>query len=56
MLINATRPSESTGDVGFYLSTHNRGQRWHGSQSSGEYRTILDRIRGGRMQATSAPK
>jgi hypothetical protein len=56
MLIKPTRPTDSAGDVGDYLATHNGGQRWHGNQSSDEYRTILDWIRGGRMQTTSAPK
>jgi hypothetical protein len=56
MLIKPTRPTDSAGDVGDYLATHNGGQRWQGSQSSDEYRTILDWIRGGHMQTTSAPK
>ena len=56
MLIKPTRPTDSAGDVGDYLATHNGGQRWQGIQSSDEYRTILDWIRGGHMQTTSAPK
>ena len=56
MLIKPTRPTDSAGDVGDYLATHNGGQRWHGNQSSEEYRTILDWIRGGRTQTASAPK
>jgi hypothetical protein len=56
LLVKPTRPSDSAGDVGDYLATHNGGQRWHGNQSSDEYRTILDWIRGGRTQTTSASK
>jgi hypothetical protein len=56
MLIKPTRPTDSAGDVGDYLATHNGGQRWHGNQSSDEYRTILDWIRGGRTQTASASK
>jgi HEAT repeat protein len=56
MLIKPTRPTDSAGDVGDYLATHNGGQRWHGNQSSEEYRTILDWIRGGRTQTASASK
>jgi HEAT repeat protein len=56
MLVKPTRPTDSAGDVGDYLATHNGGQRWHGNQSSEEYRTILDWIRGGSIQTASAPK
>jgi len=56
IVIKPTRPTDSAGDVGDYLATHNGGQRWHGNQSSDEYRTILDWIRGGRMQTASASK
>jgi hypothetical protein len=56
MLIKPTRPTDSVGDVGDYLATHNGGQRWHGNQSSDEYRTILDWIRGGRTQTASVAK
>jgi hypothetical protein len=56
MLIKPTRPTDSAGDVGDYLATHNGGQRWHGNQSSDEYRTILDWIRGGRTETANAPK
>jgi hypothetical protein len=56
MLIKPTRPTDSAGDVGDYLATHNGGQRWHGNQSSDEYRTILDWIRGGRTQIASVSK
>jgi HEAT repeat protein len=56
ILVKPTRPTDSAGDVGDYLSTHNGGQRWQGNQSSDEYRAILDWIRGGRTQSASAPK
>ena len=56
MLIKPTRPTDSAGDVEDYLATHNGGQRWHGNQSSDEYRTILDWIRGGRTQTASVPR
>jgi hypothetical protein len=56
MLIKPTRPTDSAGDVGDYLATHNGGQRWHGNQSSDEYRTILDWIRGGRTQTAALSK
>jgi hypothetical protein len=56
LVIKPTRPTDSAGDVGDYLATHNGGQRWHGNQSSDEYRTILDWIRGGRAQAASVSK
>ena len=56
MLIKPTRPTDSAGDVGDYLATHNGGQRWHGNQSSDEYRIILDWIRGGRTQTASVSR
>jgi len=56
LVIKPTRPTDSAGDVGDYLATHNGGQRWHGNQSSDEYRTILDWIRGGRAQTASLSK
>ncbi|MGD0914318.1 MAG: HEAT repeat domain-containing protein, partial [Terracidiphilus sp.] len=56
ILIKPTRPTDSAADVGDYLATHNGGQRWHGNQSSDEYRAILDWIRGGRTQTASASK
>src|SRR6202167_4850426 len=56
MLIKPTRPTDSAADVGDYLATHNGGQRWQGNQSSDEYRTILDWIRGRRTQTASASK
>ncbi|HTB96340.1 MAG TPA: HEAT repeat domain-containing protein [Terracidiphilus sp.] len=51
LLIKPTRPTDSGGDVGNYLATHNGGQRWHGNVSSDQYRTILEWIRGGRLEA-----
>jgi hypothetical protein len=56
LVIKPTRPTDSAGDVGDYLATHNGGQRWHGNQSSDEYRTILDWIRGGRVQTAIVSK
>jgi HEAT repeat protein len=56
IVIKPTRPTDSAGDVGDYLATHNGGQRWHGNQSSDEYRTILDWIRGGRVQTANVSK
>jgi hypothetical protein len=53
MLVKPTRPSDSAGNVGDYLATHNGGQRWHGNESSDQYRTILGWIRGGRLEATN---
>ena len=52
LLIKPTRPTDSAGNVGDYLATHNGGQRWHGNESSEQYRTILEWIRGGRLEAT----
>ncbi len=56
ILIKPTRPFDSAGNVGDYLATHNGGQRWHGNESSEQYRTILEWIRGGRLQASNQPK
>jgi hypothetical protein len=53
MLVKPTRPTDSAGNVGDYLATHNGGQRWHGNESSEQYRTILEWIRGGRLQASN---
>ena len=52
-LIKPTRPTDSAGNVGDYLATHNGGQRWHGNESSDQYKTILEWIRGGSLQATN---
>jgi len=56
MLIKPTRPTDSAGNVGDYLATHNGGQRWPGNESSWQYRTILQWIRGGRLENTVASK
>jgi hypothetical protein len=56
ILVKPTRPFDSAGNVGDYLATHNGGQRWHGNESSEQYRTILEWIRGGRLQAANSPK
>ena len=56
MLIKPTRPTDSAGNVGDYLATHNGGQRWPGNETSWQYRTILDWIRGGRVGNAVAAK
>lgn len=53
ILIKPTRPSDSAGNVGNYLATHNGGQRWQGNETSDQYRTILAWIRGARLQAAN---
>jgi HEAT repeat protein len=52
IVVKPTRPTDSVGNVGDYLATHNGGQRWHGNESSDQYRTILEWIRGGRLEAS----
>jgi HEAT repeat protein len=56
ILIKPTRPTDSAGDVGNYLATHNGGQRWEGNESSDSYRTILQWIRGARMDTQAAAR
>ena len=56
MLIKPTRPTDSAGNVGDYLATHNGGQRWHGNEESWQYRTILEWIRGERLETGTAAK
>jgi hypothetical protein len=56
IVIKPTRPTDSVGNVGDYLATHNGGQRWHGNESSDQYRTIIEWIRGGRLQASNETK
>ena len=56
VLIKPTRPTDSAGNVGDYLATHNGGQRWHGNESSWQYQTILKWIRGGRLETAAVPK
>jgi HEAT repeats len=56
ILIKPTRPFDSAGNVGDYLATHNGGQRWHGNDSSDQYRTILEWIRGGRLEVANKDK
>ena len=53
ILIKPTRPTDSAGDVSDYLATHNGGQRWPGNESSWQYMTILQWIRGTRLQASN---
>jgi len=49
-VIKPTRPTDSAGNVGDTWPTHNGGQRWKGNESSDEYRTILEWIRGSRVE------
>jgi hypothetical protein len=56
MLIKPTRPTDSVGNVGDYLATHNGGQRWHGNEQSWQYHTILEWIRGGRLETAAVAK
>jgi hypothetical protein len=56
IVIKPTRPTDSAGNVGDYLATHNGGQRWKGNESSDEYRTIIEWIRGSRVETASASK
>jgi HEAT repeat protein len=56
ILLKPTRPFDSAGNVGDYLATHNGGQRWHGNESSDQYRTILEWIRGARLEASNVQK
>jgi HEAT repeat protein len=51
ILIKPTRPTDSAGNVGDYLATHNGGQRWPGNESSWQFRTILQWIRGSQLHA-----
>jgi HEAT repeat protein len=54
ILIKPTRPTDAAGNVDDYLATHNGGQRWLGNESSPQYKTILEWIRGARMPASQA--
>ncbi len=56
ILIKPTRPTDSAGNVGDYTATHNGGQRWHGNESSDEYRTILEWIRGAKTETARLQK
>jgi HEAT repeat protein len=56
ILIKPTRPTDSAGNVGDYLATHNGGQRWHGNESSQQYQTILEWIRGSRLDTAKLSK
>ncbi|HEY1897776.1 MAG TPA: HEAT repeat domain-containing protein [Terracidiphilus sp.] len=56
ILVKPTRPTDSAGNVGDYLATHNGGQRWHGNESSDQYRAILEWIRGARLEASNAQR
>jgi hypothetical protein len=56
IVIKPTRPTDSAANVGDYTATHNGGQRWHGNESSDEYQTILEWIRGARVETASASR
>jgi hypothetical protein len=56
IVIKPTRPTDSAGNVGDYTATHNGGQRWQGNESSDEYRTILEWIRGAKTETASLQK
>ena len=56
ILIKPTRPTDSAANVGDYLATHNGGQRWPGNESSWQYRTILQWVRGSQLQSAVASK
>jgi len=56
ILIKPTRPTDSAGNVGDYLATHNGGQRWPGNESSWQYQTILQWIRGSQLPASVASR
>lgn len=51
MLIKPTRPTEGSANVADYYATHNGGQRWPENQLSPEYKTILEWLRGARLEA-----
>jgi hypothetical protein len=53
ILIKPTRPTDAAGNVDDYLATHNGGQRWPANESSWQYKTILEWIRGARMEASN---
>ncbi len=53
ILIKPTRPTDSAGDVSDYLATHNGGQRWPGNESSQQYKTILQWIRGAKLSVSN---
>jgi hypothetical protein len=49
LLIKPTKPNDSVGDANLYLGTHNGGERWLGNEASPEYQTILEWIRGAKL-------
>ena len=55
VLIKPTRPTDSAANVADYLATHNGGQRWPGNESSWQYKTILQWIRGAGLQVSGTP-
>ncbi len=53
LLIKPTRPNDAVGDANLYLATHNGGERWSANEDSPEYATILEWIRGAKLEAVS---
>ena len=53
ILVKPTRPTDSAGNVADYLATHNGGQRWSGNESSWQYKTILQWVRGAGLRASN---
>jgi hypothetical protein len=49
LVIKPTRPNDSVGDANLYLATHNGGERWQSNEASVEYQTILEWIRGAKL-------
>jgi len=49
LLVKPTRPNDTVGDANQYRATHNGGQRWAGDETSPEYQTIIEWIRGANL-------
>jgi len=54
ILIKPTRPTDAAGNVDDYLATHNGGQRWQGNESSWQFKTVLQWIRGASLHTSNA--
>jgi len=52
ILVKPTRPNDTVGDANQYLATHNGGERWAGDETSPEYQTIIEWIRGAKLSDT----
>ena len=55
-LIKPTRLNDSAGDPNLYLATHNGGERWVGNETSAEYQTMLEWIRGVRLRTNESAR